>query len=103
MSSIQAAKSQIAPFSSFVIAANATCQLLTVAGANGALIAAGGSGVEQILNDMGKTVFLGNGAVLRKVQLSVPTFNGVIGYLMIKPVSSSDQTAFLAQNFSRLY
>ena len=88
MSSVHRALSQVAPLKRYV--ASGTGQLLNASGANLATVASG-----TVLRDMGKTVHLTDGTVLRKVQaLPVATGvsnSGVTGYIKLGDGSVSGQ------------
>ncbi len=84
MSSIHAAKSQIAPHKYFATDVGASGLIYDDAGSNGVTVAA-----NTTLRDMGKTIYLTSGAILRKVQVLPVTDSagaGRTGYIYLNAV-----------------
>jgi hypothetical protein len=77
MSSVVRANSQIAPFKRWIVGAAATGRLYAADGTTVVSTPAANS----VLRDMGKTVYLTSGAVLRKVQVLPASSSGVTGYI----------------------
>ena len=77
MSSIHAAKSQVAPFKFYTTEISNSGLIYDDAGNNAVTVAA-----NTTLRDMGKTVVLVDGTVLRKVQV-LPVTVGTTGYIYL--------------------
>jgi hypothetical protein len=96
MSSIHRGPSQVAPLKRWVVGASATGRLYSAT--NGTTVVstpAAGS----VLADMGKTVYLASGAVLRKVQVLPASSSGVTGYIHLGGASTGVPAA---QNITSL-
>ena len=78
MSSVVRANSQVAPFKRWIVGASAVGQLYSAT--NGSTVVATPA-ANSVLADMGKTVYLASGAVLRKVQVLPASASGVTGYI----------------------
>jgi hypothetical protein len=81
MSSVGSYKSQIPPFKFFATETGASGLIYDDAGLNGVTVAA-----STTLRDMGKTVFLADGTILRKVQVLPVTDaagSGRTGYIYL--------------------
>jgi len=78
MSSVHAFKSQVAPFKHYIATANGV-----IYEANGTSTIA--TTANMVFQDMGKTIFLDNGHILRKVKefQATPVGNALVGYIYI--------------------
>jgi len=95
MSSVAGAFSQVAPFKRWIVGADAVGKLYSKA--DGTTVVASPA-ARTVLKDMGKTVFLAGGGVLRKVAvLPTPATTGpvVTGYIWISDTVPAPQNITL--------